>query len=229
MFPTPISGRTWKSWRASEEGTDLRPTEEHLYDMPKPSPLLVVISGPSGVGKDSVARHLKDMDMNFHFTVTATTRTQRPGEEDGVDYLFMDRDTFHQMVTEDEFLECAQVYGNWYGVPKSQVRDAFAGGKDVFMKTDVQGAATIRELAPAGIFIFLMPPSPRELERRLRERKTETTPDLELRIRTAMDEMRQLSNFEYVVVNDDLETAVDQIRAIITAEKCHIPPRWVYL
>ena len=122
--------------------------------MPKPSPLLVVLSGPSGVGKDSVLRHLKDMDMNFHFTVTATTRAQRPGEEDGVDYLFMDRDTFHQMVTEDEFLECAQVYGNWYGVPKSQVRDAFAGGKDVFMKTDVQGAATIKELAPGGIFIF---------------------------------------------------------------------------
>ena len=207
----------------------MRPTEEHLYDMPAPGPLLVVLSGPSGVGKDSVLRYLKELGRNWHFTVTATTRAQRPGEEEGVDYLFTDRDTFHQMVREGGFLECAQVYGNWYGVPKSQVKDAMDNGMDVIMKTDVQGAATIKDLAPGGIFIFLMPPSPRELERRLRERKTETTPDLELRIRTAMDEMRQLSIFEYVVVNDDLETAVDEIRAIITAEKRRIPPRWVYL
>jgi len=197
--------------------------------MPTPGPMLVVLSGPSGVGKDSVLRHLKETGGNWHFTVTATTRAQRPGEVDGEDYLFMDRDTFHDMVQRGDFLECAQVYGNWYGVPKSQVRDALAEGKDVFMKTDVQGAATIKDLAPGGIFVFLMPPSPQELERRLRDRKTETTPDLELRIRTAMEEMRQLSDFEYVVVNDELDTAVDQIRAIITAEKCHIPPRWVYL
>ena len=197
--------------------------------MPTPGPMLVVLSGPSGVGKDSVLRRLRELDQYWHFTVTATTRTQRLGEEDGEDYLFMDRDSFHQMVREGDFLECAQVYGNWYGVPKSQVKEAMDKGMDVIMKTDVQGAATIRDLAPGGIFIFLMPPSPQELERRLRERKTETTPDLELRIRTAMDEMRQLSLFDYVVVNDDLETAADQIKAIITAEKCHIPPRWVYL
>ena len=207
----------------------MRPTEEHLYDMPTPGPMLVVLSGPSGVGKDSVLSELRELHQNWHFTVTATTRMQRPGEEDGVDYLFMDRDTFHQMVREGDFLECAQVYGNWYGVPKSQVKDAMDNGMDVIMKTDVQGAATIKDLAPGGIFIFLMPPSPQELERRLRDRKTETTPDLELRIRTAMDEMRQLSLFEYVVVNDDLHEAVEQIKAIITAEKCHIPPRWVYL
>ncbi len=207
----------------------MRPTEERLYDMPTPGPMLVVLSGPSGVGKDSVLRQLRELDQYWHFTVTATTRTQRLGEEDGEDYLFMDRDSFHQMVREGDFLECAQVYGNWYGVPKSQVKEAMDNGMDVIMKTDVQGAATIKDLAPGGIFIFLMPPSPQELERRLRERKTETTPDLELRIRTAMDEMRQLSQFDYVVVNDDLETAVDQIKAIITAEKCHIPPRWVYL
>ena len=197
--------------------------------MPTPGPMLVVLSGPSGVGKDSVLRRLRELDQYWHFTVTATTRTQRLGEEDGEDYLFMDRDSFHQMVREGDFLECAQVYGNWYGVPKSQVKEAMDNGMDVIMKTDVQGAATIRDLVPGGIFIFLMPPSPQELERRLRERKTETTPDLELRIRTAMDEMRQLSQFDYVVVNDDLETAVDQIKAIITAEKCHIPPRWVHL
>ena len=197
--------------------------------MPTPGPMLVVLSGPSGVGKDSVLRRLRELDQYWHFTVTATTRTQRLGEEDGEDYLFMDRDSFLQMEREGDFLERAQVYGNWYGVPKSQVKEAMDKGMDVIMKTDVQGAATIKDLAPGGIFIFLMPPSPQELERRLRERKTETTPDLELRIHTAMDEMRQLSQFDYVVVNDDLETAVDQIKAIITAEKCHIPSRWVYL
>ena len=191
--------------------------------------MLVVLSGPSGVGKDSVLRQLKELGRSWHFTVTATTRTQRPEEEDGVDYLFLDRDTFHQMVREGAFFECAQVYGNWYGVPMTQVTNALNRGLDVIIKADVQGAATIKGVAPDGVFIFLMPPSPQELERRLRDRKTETTPDLELRIRTAMEELRQLPFFDYVVVNDDLETAADQIGAIITAEKCRIPPRRVQL
>ncbi|MBI4282345.1 MAG: guanylate kinase [Chloroflexi bacterium] len=191
--------------------------------------MLVVLSGPSGVGKDSVLRQLKKLGRNWHFTVTATTRTQRPGEDDGIDYLFLDRDTFHHKVLEGEFLECAQVYGNWYGVPRDQVSNALSKGKDVIIKADVQGAATIKRAVPEAVFIFLMPPSPEELERRLRERKTETTPDLELRIRTAMDELYQLPLFDYVVVNDQLETAASQIDAIITAEKCRIPSRRVHL
>lgn len=189
----------------------------------------MVLSGPSGVGKDSVLRQLQRLGRNWHFTVTATTRAQRPLEADGVDYLFLDRDIFHQMLREGEFLECAQVYGNWYGVPRSQVRDALDTGRDVIIKADVQGAATIRSIVPGGVFIFLMPPSPQELERRLRERKTETTPDLELRIRTAMEELEQLPLFDYVVVNDELDDAASQIDAIITAEKCRIPPKRVYL
>ena len=207
----------------------MRPTEESLYDRPPKVPLLLVLSGPSGVGKDAVLRQLRETGRDWHFTVTATTRTQRPNEEDGTDYLFLDRDTFHHMVRESDFLECAQVYGNWYGVPRSQVKDAMDRGLDVIIKADVQGAATIKDMAPDAVFIFLMPPSPQELERRLRERKTETTPDMELRIRTAMDELRQLPLFDYVVVNDDLETAAGQIDAIVTAEKCHIPPRRVRL
>lgn len=191
--------------------------------------MLVVISGPSGVGKDSVLRQLKELGRNWHFTVTATTRTQRLGEDDGVDYLFLDRDTFHQKAREGEFLECAQVYGNWYGVPRDQVANALAKGLDVIIKADVQGAATIKRVVPQAVFIFLMPPSPEELERRLRDRKTETTPDLELRIRTAMDELYQLPLFDYVVVNDHLETAASQINAIIIAEKCRIPSRRVHL
>ncbi|MBF8266680.1 MAG: Guanylate kinase [Dehalococcoidia bacterium] len=189
----------------------------------------MVLSGPSGVGKDAVLRQLKGLGRAWHFTVTATTRAQRPGEKDGVDYLFVDRDTFRQMVLHGEFLECAQVYGNWYGVPRTQVKDAMEKGLDVVMKTDVQGVATIKGVAPDGVFIFLMPPSPQELERRLRERKTETTPDMELRIHTAMEELRQLPLFDYVVVNDDLETAAGQVDAIVTAERCRIPPRRVLL
>ena len=189
----------------------------------------MVLSGPSGVGKDSVLRLLKDQGHNWHFTVTATTRAQRPGEVDGVDYVFMDRHTFHQKVEEGEFLECAQVYGNWYGVPRDQVACALDEGRNVIIKADVQGAATIKRNVQDGVFIFLMPPSPEELERRLRDRKTETTPDLELRIRTAMDELFQLPLFDYVVVNDLLDSAVESIAAILTAERCRIPSRRVML
>jgi len=191
--------------------------------------MLVVLSGPSGVGKDSVLRQLKGLSRNWHFTVTATTRSVRPGEDDGIDYLFLDRDTFHQKVRKGEFLECAEVYGNWYGVPRIQVSKALENGMDVIIKADVQGAATIKNLVPEAIFIFLMPPSHEELERRLRERKTETTPDLELRIRTAMEELYQLPLFDYVVVNDHLEAAASRIDAIVTAEKCRIPSRRVQL
>ena len=189
----------------------------------------MVLSGPSGVGKDSVLRQLKELGRNWHFTVTATTRTQRPGEDDGIDYLFLDRDTFHQKVRAGDFLECAEVYGNWYGVPRDQIANALEKGLDVIIKADVQGAATIKDMVHDAVFIFLMPPSPEELERRLRERKTETTPDLELRIRTAMDELYQLPLFDYVVVNDDLESAASRIDAIVTAEKCRLPSRRVHL
>ena len=201
------------------------PTEKSLYDQPEDKPLLVVLSGPSGVGKDSVLHQLKQRGNNWHFTITATTRTKRENELDGIDYIFLDRDTFHQRIQDGDFLECAEVYGNWYGVPKDQVINALEGGTDVIIKTDVQGASTIKQMAPEAVFIFLMPPSPEELEQRLRERKTETTPDLELRIRTAMDEMYKLPLFDYVVVNDQLETAANLIGSIVEAERCRIPRR----
>ena len=117
----------------------------------------MVLSGPSGVGKDSVLRELKSLDHKWRFTVTVTTRSQRPGEEDGVDYFFLDRDTFHHRVESGGFLECAQVYGNWYGVPRDQVSDALENGMDVVIKADVQGAATIKATVPDAILIFLMP------------------------------------------------------------------------
>ena len=196
-----------------------------------PTPLLVVLSGPSGVGKDAVLSRMREGTVPYHFTVTATTRAQRPGERDGVDYIFLTSDQFDRMVEQDGFLEWAHVYGNRYGVPKDQVRKALEQGKDVLLKADVQGAATMKRLAPEAVFIFLVAPSLEELERRLRDRKTENTTDVNLRLRTARAEMGHQPMFDYVVVNPDnaLDEAVTEIEAIIAQEKERKPPRKVSL
>ena len=194
-------------------------------------PLVVVLSGPSGVGKDAPIAKLKKLDRPWYFAITATTRPMRPGEQDGVDYIFLDVDTFNKMRERDEFLECAEVYGRWYGVPRSQVRYGLQSGKDVILKIDVQGAATVRRLAPEALFIFILPGSLAELRARLLDRMTESSPDLELRLQTAEQEMAQVREFDYRVVNehDQLEQSVAEIDAIITAEKCRIDPRMVQL
>jgi guanylate kinase len=194
-------------------------------------PLLVVLSGPSGVGKDAVLAELRKLDRPWHFAVTATTRPMRPGERDGVDYIFLDEETFARMLERDEFLECAEVYDRWYGVPRSQARDALRSGKDVFLKIDVQGAATIRRMAPEALLIFLIPPSLKELQQRLRGRMTESGPELERRLRTAKEELAQVNGFDYRVVNPEgrLEQAAADIDAIIAAEKCRVSPRLVQL
>lgn len=191
------------------------------------SPLLVVLSGPSGVGKDAVLARLRELDRPYHFTVTATTRPQRVNERDGVDYFFYTPDAFMAMKERGEFLESAHVYGHWYGVPRSQVRDALSKGRDVFIKIDVQGAATIKSLAPQAVFVFLAAPTQEDLERRLRQRKTEREVDMERRIKTAREEMARLPMFDYVVVNDNgqLDHAVATIEAILQAERCRVPPR----
>ena len=196
-----------------------------------PPPLLVVLSGPSGVGKDAVLSELRRFDRPWHFAVTATTRPIRPGEQDGVDYVFLEPDTFTKMRDRDEFIECAEVYGRWYGVPLSQARDALRSGKDVFLKIDVQGAATIRQMAPEALLIFLMPPSLDELQRRLTGRMTESAPDMERRLRTAQEELAEVNNFDYRVVNANgrLEQAAADIDAIVAAEKCRVTPRLVQL
>lgn len=190
---------------------------------------MLVISGPSGVGKDAILNRMRLMGSPFHFTVTMTTRPIRPNEKDGVDYIFVSRDVFMQLKGEGEFLEFAEVYGNWYGVPKGQVRDALHSGKDVIIKADVQGAATIKRLAPQGILVFVAPPSMHELERRLRWRLTESTESLRLRLETARQEMDQLPAFDYVIINDTLDDAIHHLNAIVSAEKCRIPPRVVKL
>ena len=129
-------------------------------------PLLVVLSGPSGVGKDAALAKLKELDRPWHFVVTATTRPQRPGEQNGRDYIFLDHDAFLKMRDDGEFLEYAEVYGRWYGVPRSQVRNGFDSGKDVILKVDVQGAETVRKIAPEAVFVFMVPGTFEELKGR---------------------------------------------------------------
>lgn len=189
-----------------------------------PRPILVVISGPSGVGKDATLNLLQQSGYPFHFVVTATTRPIRPGEKDGVDYHFVSMSEFAEMINEEELLEYAVVYGDYKGIPKQQVRDALASGKDVIMRIDVQGAATIRKLIPNAISIFLNAESEEELMRRLRDRKTEDEGKLQMRIATARQELKRMNEFDYAVVNrmNELQDTVDVVLSIIKAEKCRV-------
>lgn len=191
--------------------------------------MLIVLSGPSGVGKDAVLARMKISGRPLHFTVTATTRPQRQGESDGVDYHFVSQERFEEMVKGGELLEWAEVYGNSYGVPRSQVKEALEQGRDVLVRVDVQGAATIKHAVPQALLIFLASPSMEAVEERLRKRSTESIAELERRIETAREEMEQLPMFDYVVVNDEVELAAGEIDAIITAEKCRVSPRVVEL
>jgi len=203
----------------------------NTFELRKPDPLLIVISGPSGVGKDSVVQRMIERGFPFHFVVTATTREKRANEVHGRDYWFLSKDEFAHMIEENELIEYAIVYGDYKGIPKAQVREALASGKDVIMRLDVQGAETVRKLAPEALLIFITCESEEELERRLRERKTETADSLSLRIATARKEFQRLDAFDYVIVNQDfhLDDTVDKVRAIILAEHLRVHHRKVTL
>jgi guanylate kinase len=194
-------------------------------------PLLLVISGPSGAGKDALLRRLKERELPIHFVVTATDRVPRLGEIDSVDYFFITTETFEAMIEKDELLEHAIVYGQHKGIPKQQVRQALASGKDVIMRLDVQGAATVRRLVPEAVSIFLTAFSEAELELRLHKRKGDSPEQIQKRLATARAEMRQLAKFDYVVVNrnGELDRAVDDVLAIMRAEHCRAEPRVVRL
>lgn len=194
-------------------------------------PILVVISGPSGVGKDMTIARLKEMGYPFHFVVTATTRPQRPTEINGVDYIFVSTSDFAEMIEQGELLEYAVVYGDYKGIPKAQVREALASGKDVIMRIDVQGAATIRRLVPEAVLIYISAESEEALVNRLRQRKTEPEDQLKMRIATARQELKRLDLFDYVVINadDKLDETCRKIAAIITAEKCRVEQREINL
>ena len=206
-------------------------TAKNPFNPMQPQPLLVVISGPSGVGKDSVIARMKEMDLNLHFVVTATTRPARTEEENGVDYFFLTSDQFAEMIDQGEFLEYAIVYNDYKGIPKEQVRHALATGKDVVMRVDVQGAATIRSICPEALLIFLTTQDEEEMVTRLKIRKTETPEGLNLRIATARQELKRIHEFDYVVVNreGELEEAVETILSILHAEHHRVKHRKVNL
>ncbi len=197
----------------------------------RPNPLLLVLSGPSGVGKDLLLSRLREAGRPYHFTVTATTRPIRSGEHDGVDYHFVSKQDFEAMIANDELLEWATVHGNYYGVPKAQVMDALGRGQDVILKIDVQGAATVRRLAPEALFIFLSSPSDSELERRLRGRRSESEESLATRIEQAQYELQEAEKFDYTVVHhtDATDEAALKIEDIIRRERHRDPPRRVVL
>jgi len=194
-------------------------------------PLLIVLSGPSGVGKDAVLATMKELGRSFHYVVTATTRPRRTREKNGVHYHFLSPEEFQQMIDGGQLLEWASVYGNYYGVPKDEVARGLAKGMDVIVKVDVQGAANIKKLLPQAVFIFLLPPSMDELERRLRQRSSETVTVLALRLMKAKEEIESLPLFDYVITSrqGELESVVGQIGAIVAAEKCRVRPRVIEL
>jgi guanylate kinase len=187
-------------------------------------PRVFVISGPSGVGKDTVIERLRDVFPDIHFAVTATTRPRRPGEIHGIHYYFLSKEEFNQRLNSGDFLESAVVYDHRYGVLKSPVQHAVNRGQDVIIKVDVQGAATIRELAPNGIFIFLAPESMSELLQRLKARKTDDPDVLMERFQAASRELASAFDFDYVVFNEteQVESAMDALCAIIQAERCKL-------
>lgn len=188
-------------------------------------PLLLILSGPSGVGKDTVARRLIERRPNsFYFVVTATTRPPRPDEVHGVDYMFVSNDEFARMIETNELLEYAIVYNDYKGIPKQQIRDALASGRDVILRVDVQGAHTVRRLVPNSVSVFLTTRTEEGLVNRLQRRKQDTAEGMALRTATARQEMKRMQEFDYCVVNPEghPEVAVDRVLSIIDAEHCRV-------
>jgi guanylate kinase len=207
-----------------------KPKTSEPFRREKP-PLLIVITGPSGVGKDSVVLRMKERGFPFHFVITATDRPPRPGEVHGKDYYFYSTGQFERMIAQGELLEHACVYGQHKGIPATHVREALASGHDVVMRVDVQGATTVKGLIPSAIVVFLTCESEKELTARLVMRRTESEEALQGRLDSSRKEMALIPEFDYVVANrrDLLDEAVDDVAAIIRAEHCRSVPRWIHL
>lgn len=188
----------------------------------RPCPL--VLAAPSGTGKTTIAHALVERFSRFEFSVSATTRSPRREERDGVDYSFMSRERFQAMIDADELVEWAEVHGNLYGTPKHGLEDAADRGEHVVLDIDVQGARQIRERVPEAVLIFVFPPSAEALWTRLTARGTEDLVEVKRRLEAARDELREAGHFDYIVVNDDLDRAISRIRAIVEAES-HRPDR----
>ena len=195
------------------------------------SPLFIVLSGPSGVGKDAVLIRMRASSYPLEYITTVTTRRKRTKEKNNVDYHFVSTERFQEMIALNQLLEWASVYGNWYGVPKQPVKQALDKGRDTIVKVDIQGATTIKKILPQAVFIFLMPSTMEELIIRLKQRHTESSFNLNLRVETAEKEIKQLPLFDYVVINKqgEVDKAMSNIVSIITAEKCRVAPREITL
>lgn len=179
-----------------------------------------IVSGPSGVGKSTVLKALLDRRQNVYFSVSATTREIRPGEENGVHYHFLEVDTFRQWITREEFLEYAEYVGNFYGTPKRYVDEAMDRGQDVILDIEIQGAIQVKSKRPETVSIFIAPPSWEELERRLTERGTDSPDKVQKRLLRAKVEFQTAHTYDYFVINDNVENAVRELDAIMTAEHC---------
>lgn len=183
--------------------------------------LLIVISGPSGAGKGTICKALMERN-DFHISVSATTRNPRNGEVDGQSYYFLTREGFEDKISKDDFLEYAEVYGNLYGTPKSNVMEKLEEGKDVILEIDIQGALKVKEAYGEGVFIFILPPSMEELKRRIENRGSETQESLMTRFKSAYKEINFMSKYNYAVVNDEVSLAVEKIESILVAERCRV-------
>ncbi len=189
--------------------------------------MIVVLSGPSGVGKDAILERMAELEYPYHFVITATTREPRPGEVDGVNHYFVDRSRFQELIDSEELLEHAEVYGNMYGVPKQQVRDALVAGRHVMIRVDVQGAARIRQLVKDALLIFIKPPNLQSLQVRLEERGVDALEAITERRSKAMDEINDAEWFDYSIVNHDdrLDDAVREVIGVIDCESEREPQR----
>ena len=183
--------------------------------------LLLVISGPSGAGKGTICKALLDKN-EFWLSVSATTRQPREGEIDGENYFFITKDDFKERIEKDDFLEYAEVYGNYYGTPKSSVLRMLDSGKDVILEIDIQGALKVKEAFKEGIFIFILPPSMEELKQRIIKRGSETPESLMTRFKAAYKEINYVSKYSYAVFNHTVDEAVKKIEGIVIAERCRV-------
>ncbi|ACD51033.1 guanylate kinase [Clostridium botulinum] len=184
--------------------------------------LLIVISGPSGAGKGTICKELLEKNDNLLLSVSATTRSPRNGEVDGVNYHFLSKENFITRIEKNDFLEHAEVYGNYYGTPKSNVDEMLDSGRDVILEIDIQGALKVKENTEEGVFIFILPPSMEELKQRIINRGSETPESLMKRFKSAYKEINFVSKYNYAVVNDEVDVAVEKLEAIILAEKCRV-------